>query len=227
MKQREGAGSHTICKLAIDVASRHLVDLGGTVLACNNVGACSWADRLLGDLAIADGVGSLPHVGINVGQDVDTSVLVDVVNAVLLRETLSRHVVESVDDDLESAAGEGRVGSLHILVVGHVLIEDSLLGKLIDLCGVSNLGLVLECCFVLNVWANVQEVADNAGITHPRVDGSLHLLGLVLADLTRRVTSIASVNISSLLGVGVSAVVVIGVAVGGLVAGLAIARVGV
>jgi hypothetical protein len=222
--------ARTICKFSIGVSGGWCVNLSGTILTSNNVGACSWTNRLLSDLAISNGVGTFSHVCVNVWQNVDTSVLVDIVDTILLGESLSRHIVKSVDNKLECTIGESRVGSLNILVVGHELIKNSLLGELIDLSRVSNLSLVLEGLLVLNVWADVQEVADNTGVAHPRVNGSLHELGLVLADLTGRVASIASVSISILLGIAIVVVVIVVIVVvpvRGLIAGLVIARVGV
>jgi len=102
------------------------------------------------------------------------------------------------------------------------------LGELIDLSRVSNLSLVFEGLLVLNIWANVQEVANNACVAHPCIDGSLHKLSLVLADLTRWVASIASISISILLGIAIVVVIVVSVVrVAGLVASLVVARVGV
>lgn len=177
----------------------------------------------MNDLAISDSVGSLSHVRINVGKNIDASILVDIVDAVLLGETLARHVIESVYNELEGTVGEGGIGSLDVLVVWHVLIEDSLVGKLVDFGRVSNLGLIFEGLFVLDIWTDVQEVADNSCITHPSVDGSLHELSLILAHLARWIASIAPISITILLSVAVVIVVVSRVA--GLVASLVIARV--
>jgi len=80
-----GAGvGPTICEFAINISLWYLVDLSRTVLASNNIGARSWADGLLHSLAVANGVSSLPHIGINVGKNVNAAIVVDVIDTVLL-----------------------------------------------------------------------------------------------------------------------------------------------
>jgi len=112
---------------------------------------------------------------------------------------------------------------LDVAVVGHELIKNSFLGKLVNFGGVSNLSLVLESLLILNVGANVQEIADNTSVTHPRTDSSLHELSLVLANLSGRVASIASVLLLvSIVRIG-GAVVSVSV----VVVGVGVARVAV
>jgi len=106
IKKKDDVIVRTICKFSIGVSCWWGVDLSSTVLTRNDVGACGWTNGLLSDLAVSNGVGTLPHVCVNVGQNIDASVLVDIVDTVLLRETLSGHVVESVNNKLEGAVGK-------------------------------------------------------------------------------------------------------------------------
>jgi hypothetical protein len=190
--------------------------LGGTVLASDNVGACSWADGLLDRLAVTDGECGLPHVGVDVGENVDATILVDVVDSVDLGAALHGHVLEPVNNKLESTVGKGGVGCLDVVVVWHELIENSLLGELINLSRVGNLSLVLEGLLVREAVANVQEVGDDAGVAHPTVNGGLHQLGLSLGYLTLLVgiiTAILNCGVAHIAALAAVVVVVIVVVV--------------
>jgi len=192
-------------------------------LASDNVGTCSWADGLLDGLATADGETSLPHVGVDVGKDVDATILVDVIDAVDLGTALHGHILKPVDNELEGTVGEGGVGRLHVLVVGHELVQNRLLGEFVNLSGVGNLSLVLEGLLIIETLANVQEVGDDAGVAHPSVDSGLHKLSLGLRDLALLVPVIVSILDRGVARIAISSVVVVILTVGGVVAGIAVA----
>jgi len=124
---------------------------------------------------------------------------------------LHGHILEPINNELEGAVGKSSVGSLDVVVVWHELVENSLLGELINLGGVGNLSLVFEGLIVRKALADVQEVGDNASIAHPSVNGGLHELGLGLGNLTLLVSIIIAIldggtaHIATLLGVPVIA----------------------
>lgn len=146
----------------------------GAVLARDNVGASSRTNRLLDRLAIANSESSLTHVSVDVGENIDTAVVVDVSDGLDLAAPLHGHVLKAINHELEGAVGESGVGLLHILVVWHELVKNSLVGQLINLSRVGNLSLVHESRLIGERVTNVQEVGDDASIHHPCVDGSGH-----------------------------------------------------
>ncbi|OIC10441.1 hypothetical protein A7L51_18870 [Acinetobacter baumannii] len=143
------------------------------------LGRTSTLDTTLNTVLVAsrgaDGLGrrsSGGHVGIDVGEDVDATVLVDQVDVVGGSHTLLAHDLKLGNDILErTTSGEGAVGSDD---AGHVAvgsIDDGLVVELVDLSVVGDGSSLLELDVVLDAGTGVQEVGDHGGIGHPVGDG--------------------------------------------------------
>ena len=108
------------------------------------------------------GGSSRSHVSIDVGEDVDTAVLVDQVDVSSGSHTLNRHLLKLVDDILErTTSSECAVGRNNVghLTVGS--IDDGLVVQLIDLCVEGNCSSLLELDVVLDASSSVEEVGDH------------------------------------------------------------------
>ena len=206
----------TILELAIGISWRRLVDIESAILAGNDVAAGSWTDRLLDRSSHSDGESRLAHVHVDVGEDVDAAVLVDHINGTHLAATVVGHVLELIDDKLESTVAQSGVGGFDILVVWHEFVQNVLVGELVDLSRVGDESLVLEGCLVGESAAGVQEVADDSGIAHPPVDSELHqLTGSCVHSGSSRVASVCvAAGVGASVGAGVSSSVRISIAVG-------------
>ena len=140
-------------------------------VALDTAGNTSLVANLRAD-SLGTGAGG-GHVGIDVGEDVGTTVLVDQIDVVRCGLTLDRHDLELVDHVLESTTGgEGGVGGLDVGLVGIGSIDDSLVVELINLSVVGNKSSLLESGIVLDASAGVEEVGDHGGVGHPVRDGS-------------------------------------------------------
>jgi hypothetical protein len=130
--------------------------LGGS-LSLNTTGNTG----LVADIG-ADGLGSGAsggHVSIDVGKDVDATVLVDQVNVADGSHALNRHLLELVDNILERTAGsEGGVGTNDVGVGTIGSIDDSLVVQLVNLSVEGNGGGLLELNVVLDAGTGVEEV---------------------------------------------------------------------
>jgi hypothetical protein len=153
------------------------------------------------------GGSSRSHVGVDVGEDVDTAVLVDQVNIASGSHTLDRHLLKLVDNILErTASSEGAVGSNY---AGHRAVssvDDGLVVELINLGVEGNSSSLLELNVVLDAGSSVEEVGDHRSVGHPVGDGSGEVVGsrcLAILDTSTKTSRIVGGTLLLLLLVAV------------------------